>query len=112
MSANSVYNGHNSLYFINPYPYVYAQQIRLTALLVICVCMLFDERDSLLPKRYKQNSNVSSEFVDPQLRLFQCLETLKFCLNIFYIADIMMSSLRNHIVLESKNVCVMNHACI
>ena len=70
VSANSVYNGHNSLYFINPLPYVYAQQIRLTALLIICVCMLFDARDILLPKRYKQNLNVSSEFVGSQLPLY------------------------------------------
>ena len=65
-----------------PYPYVYAQQIRLTAFLIIRVCMLFDARDILLPKRYK------------------------LCFYIFYIADNMMSSPRNYKVLESKNVCV------
>ena len=69
VSANSVYNGHNSLYLI-PYPYVYAQQIRLTALLIICICMLFDARNILLPKRNKQKLNVSSEFVGFQLPIY------------------------------------------
>ena len=70
VSVNSVYNGDNSLYFINPLSLCVCSTNTTNSIVSLCVCMLFDERDSLLPKRYKQNSNVSSEFVDSQLPLF------------------------------------------